>query len=58
MFIDCSKAMGSGLKLRPLNDTIKEVLTWRETNHASEQMEAGIDRDKEQSLLRKWHQVQ
>jgi 2'-hydroxyisoflavone reductase len=58
MFIDCSKAMGSGLKLRPLNDTIKEVLTWRETNHAKEELEAGIDRDKEQSLLRKWHQVQ
>ena len=58
LFIDCSKAMGSGLSLRPLNDTIKEVLTWRETNHANDELEAGIDRDKEQSLLRKWHEMQ
>lgn len=57
MFINCDKAIGSGLSFRHLNDTIKETLTWREANHLNEELKAGIDPDKEQRLLRKWHET-
>jgi 2'-hydroxyisoflavone reductase len=57
MFINCNKAVGAGLTFRLLNDTIRDVLTWRETNCANEELKAGIDRDKEQRVLRKWHET-
>lgn len=57
MFINCNKAVGSGLSFRHLNDTIKDTLTWRETNRLNEELKAGIDPDKEQRLLRKWHET-
>src|SRR2546421_4538715 len=50
MFINCKKAVGAGLSFRPLNDTIKDTLTWRETNRLNEELKAGIDPDKEQRL--------
>jgi 2'-hydroxyisoflavone reductase len=55
MFINCNKAVGSGLSFRPLNDTIRDILTWRETKRPNEELKAGLDPDKEQRLLRKWH---
>jgi hypothetical protein len=30
---------------------------WRETNRLNEELKAGIDTDKEQRLLRKWHET-
>lgn len=57
MFINCDKAVGSGLSFRPLKDTIKDTLGWRETNQLNEELKAGIDSDKEQRLLRKWHET-
>ena len=57
MFINCNKAVDSGLSFRPLNDTIKDTLTWRERNCLNEELKAGIDPDKEQRLLRKWHEA-
>jgi 2'-hydroxyisoflavone reductase len=57
MFINCDKAVGAGLSLRPLDDTIKDTLTWYETTRLNEELKAGIDRDKEQRLLRKWHET-
>lgn len=57
MFINCQKAVASGLSFRSLTDTIKDTLTWHETNHLHEELKAGIDTDKEQRLLRKWHEV-
>ncbi len=57
MFINCNKAVGSGLSFRHLNDTIRDTLTWRETNRPNEELKAGIDPDKEQRLLRRWHET-
>ncbi|MGI9068584.1 MAG: NAD-dependent epimerase/dehydratase family protein [Pyrinomonadaceae bacterium] len=57
MFINCDKAVGSGLSFRSLNDTIRDILTWRETTCLDEELKAGIDPDKEQRLLRKWHET-
>jgi 2'-hydroxyisoflavone reductase len=57
MFINCHKAVGAGLSFRPLNDTIREILTWREKNRLNEELKAGIDPDREQRLLRQWHET-
>ena len=57
MFINGDKAVAASLSFRPLNDTIKEIQTWRETNGLNEELKAGIDPDKEQKLLRKWHET-
>jgi 2'-hydroxyisoflavone reductase len=62
MFVNCDKAVNAGLTFRPLNDTIKDTLTWHETtkpqhSELSTQNSAGLDADKEQRLLRKWHET-
>jgi hypothetical protein len=57
MFINCDKAVRAGLSFRPLSDTIKDTLAWRATNHLNEELKAGMDADKEQTLLRKWHEM-
>lgn len=57
MFINCDKAVSSGLSFRPLSDTISDILSWRETNGLNEDLKAGIDTAKEQRLLRKWHET-
>ncbi|MEP6913066.1 MAG: NAD-dependent epimerase/dehydratase family protein [bacterium] len=57
MFINCDKAVGAGLSFRPLNNTIRDTLTWYETNRPNEELKAGIDPDKEQRLLRKWQET-
>lgn len=55
MFVNCQKAVNSGLSFRPLSETIKDTLNWHETNCRGEELKAGIAPDKEQRLLRKWH---
>ncbi len=57
MFINCNKAVGAGLSFRHLNETISDTLAWCETNRLNEELKAGIDPDKEQRLLRKWHET-
>ena len=56
MFISSDKAVAAGLSFRPLNVTVEDTLTWHETNHTNEPLKAGIDRDREQTLLRRWRE--
>ena len=56
MFINCDKAMAAGLTLRSLRETIKDTLTWYQTNHATAELKAGIDGEREARLLRKWRE--
>ncbi|MDQ6787022.1 MAG: NAD-dependent epimerase/dehydratase family protein [Acidobacteriota bacterium] len=48
------KALQTGLKFRSLSDTIKDTLDWRKMSGGD--MKAGIDFNREQELLRKWHE--
>ena len=57
MFISPEKAIASGLTFRPLSETVIDTLTWYRTNRANEPLKAGLDRDKEQALLYKWHEL-
>jgi 2'-hydroxyisoflavone reductase len=56
MFVTCEKAIASGLKFRPLTETFADTLAWCRTVGSSEPLLAGLDRDKENALLRKWHE--
>ncbi len=58
MFVSSSKAVAAGLTFRPLSTTIKDTLNWWETNCPDQALKAGLDRDKEHELLRKWHEAQ
>ncbi|MGB8339697.1 MAG: NAD-dependent epimerase/dehydratase family protein [Burkholderiales bacterium] len=55
MFIDCNKAFAAGLALRPIHETIQDVLNWHQTNRTKEKLKAGIGPDKERELLQLWH---
>ena len=57
MFINCDKAVQAGLTRRPLAEIISDTLQWTQTS-ASDKLKAGIDAEKEQMLLRKWHETQ
>jgi 2'-hydroxyisoflavone reductase len=57
MFINSDKAMAAGLTLRSLSDTIGDTLNWFQATRAHEELKAGIDAGKEQSLLNKWHRL-
>jgi 2'-hydroxyisoflavone reductase len=54
MFINSDKAIATGLMFRPLIDTVRDTLTWFQATRTNEALKAGIDADKEQSLLDKW----
>jgi 2'-hydroxyisoflavone reductase len=57
MFVSCKKAVAAGLSFRPLNETIRDTLASSETNCLNEKLKAGLEPDKEQRLLRKWHET-
>lgn len=54
MFISPAKAVAAGLNFRPLTETISDTLTWYRSS-GDDELEAGLDRDKERALLYKWH---
>jgi 2'-hydroxyisoflavone reductase len=51
MFVNCDKAFDVGLTTRPLSLTIRDTLNWWTANRATEEPIAGIDGQKERSLL-------
>ncbi|HKR59982.1 MAG TPA: NAD-dependent epimerase/dehydratase family protein [Pyrinomonadaceae bacterium] len=55
MFVSSEKAMAAGLSFRPLRQTINDTLTWRQTTLAQEPLRAGIDPQREKTVLEKWH---
>ena len=56
MYINSDKAFAAGLTFRSLSDTIQDTHNWWETNKQNEELKAGIDPAKEQTLLRKWRE--
>ena len=51
--IDISKALGEGLKFRPLEETIRDTFIWDETR-GDEPLRSGLSRERETALLREW----
>lgn len=56
-FANIDKALKSELTFRLLSDTIQDVLSWREADFQIDELKAGISRERELELLRKWHET-
>jgi 2'-hydroxyisoflavone reductase len=54
MFINGDKAVRAGLSFRSLNDTIAATLAWYQETR-NDPLKAGLDSNREQSLLGKLH---
>jgi 2'-hydroxyisoflavone reductase len=54
------RALKSGLKIRPLEDTVRDTLAWFQSLPAERQakLRAGLDPQKEADTLRAWHDSQ
>lgn len=55
--VDCRRAIGDGLRFRPLAQTVRAVLEWSATLPPDRQPRAGMAANRERELLAKWHQV-
>ncbi|PUA41007.1 epimerase [Paenibacillus elgii] len=53
--IDNTKAFASGLKTRPLIETVRDTLAWDQSRPPEEKRKAGLDPAREAELLRLWH---
>jgi 2'-hydroxyisoflavone reductase len=53
--VSSQKAIHSGLKFRPLIDTVRATLDWARTRPADYTWRAGISRARETELLAAWH---
>jgi 2'-hydroxyisoflavone reductase len=52
--IDARKAIGSGLRFRPLAETVRDTLAWDATRPADLVRAAGLGTEREAALLRMW----
>jgi 2'-hydroxyisoflavone reductase len=51
---DVSKAIGAGLRFRPLRETIADTLAWDRARDRSVPLSAGITPERERGLLEEW----
>ena len=54
---NCQKAIAAGLEFRPLPQTIHDTLSWEVARPSGHQWHAGLDPEREQTLLDAWHSV-
>lgn len=53
--VNCQKAIGAGLRTRPLADTIRDTLAWANGRAADYQWRNGMKPEREAELLTRWH---
>jgi 2'-hydroxyisoflavone reductase len=51
---DCSRALASGLRFRPLVETVRDTLAWDRTRPQDAALQAGLSAEKERRLLAAW----
>lgn len=56
--LDSTKAVAAGLRLRPLAETIRDILAWERTRPLSVDRQAGLALDREAGLLQQWQAAQ
>lgn len=54
MQIDVSRALATGLKLRPLEDTVRDTLAWAKKWPNNHVWQAGMSRQREEDLISIW----
>jgi 2'-hydroxyisoflavone reductase len=52
--VNCTKAISSGLKFRPLRETLRDTLAWHSTRPVDYELKVGLKPEKEKELLEKW----
>jgi 2'-hydroxyisoflavone reductase len=52
--MDVSKAIGAGLKFRPLEETLRDTLAWAKTRPADHEWRAGLTAEREAEVLAAW----
>ena len=52
--VNCQKAFSEGLTFRPLADTIRETLIWKDASPTGKEMRSGLAPEQEEELLREW----
>lgn len=52
--VDISRAIGAGLTYRPTSTTIEDTLTWARSRPVDHAWQAGLEPEREKSLLQKW----
>jgi 2'-hydroxyisoflavone reductase len=52
--VDASPALAAGLRLRPLEETVRDTVAWTRSFDAPTEFPAGLDREKEQAVLDAW----
>jgi 2'-hydroxyisoflavone reductase len=52
--VDASPAFAAGLRLRSLEDTVRDTLAWAQGGEAPDGSRAGLDPEKEQAVLDAW----
>ena len=55
--LDSTRALAAGLRLRPLEETVRDVLVWDATRPQGGHRRAGLAPDREAELLRRWRQT-
>jgi nucleoside-diphosphate-sugar epimerase len=58
MAINSDKAIAAGLAYRPLDKTIRDVVSWNRARQNGHEMRAGLKREREVELLRSWRAAQ
>ncbi len=54
--VNCARANGAGLEIRPLTDTIRDTLAWLNTRPANYEWRGGLTPEREANLLQLWHE--
>lgn len=53
----CQKAIGEGLRFRPLAETIGSTLGWARSRPSDHEWQAGLSPEEEKDLLTQWHRA-
>jgi len=53
--VSIANARAASLVFRPLEDTVRDTLTWDAARPAETERRAGLDAEKERETLRRWH---
>ncbi|MDX6424672.1 MAG: hypothetical protein QOD52_77 [Gaiellaceae bacterium] len=52
--VDASPAFAAGLRIRSLEETVRDTIAWTRSGDAPTEFPAGLDREKEQAVLDAW----
>jgi len=54
--VDCARAIENGLTYRPVRETVRDTMAWDATLPAGRELRAGMKPEREEELLKLWHQ--